>query len=280
MENQIDEKPQIGVKEKTLVILEKTFKDGFGVVPFSILKNPKIPSYLKAVYILLLSYAWYDAECFPGQLRLGNELGLKVVAINRQLKELKKLGLVDWKRRGLGKTNIYYLLEIPTELKSNLSSNINQDSYSNINKLYKGKVDKVIHNNNLQSASHIADIPIKGKKKEYKKQEYKDEDKTYSLEEYATRRKDLTDEVKDAIRYYYESYQNKLGNSHPKLKLKQWWQVEDTLNLTQEEWDLTCENWGKLIDQWFKKKEGTDFNIIHFSTGAIIENCMKNAGLY
>ncbi len=280
MENQIDEKPQIGVKEKTLVILEKTFKDGFGVVPFSILKNPKIPSYLKAVYILLLSYAWYDAECFPGQQRLGNELGLTIVAINRQLKELKKLGLLDWKRRGLGKTNIYYLLEIPDNLKSDLTSSINQDLYSNINKLYKGKVDKVIHNNNLKSASHISDISIKGKKKEYKKIEYKAEDKTHLLREYAEHRKDLSDNLREAIRYYDESYEDKLGDSHPKLKLKQWWEVERALMDFEAIYELGEEGWSRIMDEWFKKKEGTDFNIIHFSTGAIIENCARNAGLY
>lgn len=280
MENQIDEKSQIGVKEKTLVILEKTFKDGFGVVPFSILKNPKIPSYLKALYILLLSYAWYDAECFPGQTRLGGELDLSINSIGNQLKELKKLGLLDWKRRGLGLTNIYYLTEIPEKMKSDYKYTVNQESKYTCNKLYKGKVDKVIHNNNLKSASHISDISVKGKKKEYKKTEYKAEDKTHLLREYAEHRKDLSDSLREAIRYYGECYEDKFGDSHPKLKLKQWWKVEEALIEFESIYELDSEGWGELLNTWFKKKEGTDFNIIHFTTGAIMENCVRNAGLY
>lgn len=106
----------MSMKEKTLIILNKTFQHGFGVAPWIIMRNPKIPHYLKPLYINLLSYAWYEAECFPGQERLAEELGVNTRTTKRHLRELKDIGLLDWKRRGLNKTNVYYLLDIPHDL--------------------------------------------------------------------------------------------------------------------------------------------------------------------
>jgi len=150
------------MKEKTLIILNKTFKDGFGVVPFSILKNPKIPHYLKPLYILLLSYAWYDSECFPGQERLAQDLGLSVQSVNAQLKQLKKLRLIDWKRRGQGKTNIYFILEISDDLLPDLKSSLNQDLKSSLYKIDKEEVDKVNNRGKpLNSFSSLSEMLLK-----------------------------------------------------------------------------------------------------------------------
>ncbi len=134
------------MKEKTLIILEETFKYGFGVIPFVILRNPKIPAHLKMLYTLLLSYAWYNAECFPGQNRLAEDLGWGIATVNRGLKELKRLNLIDWKRRGLGKTNIYYIKELPDLLKiANLEFKSENDEFKNGNQdlsLGSNKIDK------------------------------------------------------------------------------------------------------------------------------------------
>lgn len=111
-------------REKTLVIRNEAFRYGYGVVPFVILRNPLIPGELRLLYTILLSYAWYNAECFPGQEILAEETGVTDRSIRSQLSQLKEIGLIDWKVRGQGKTNIYYLLEIPQNL---IPTNIEAD---------------------------------------------------------------------------------------------------------------------------------------------------------
>lgn len=94
-------------------ILEPAFKHGFGVVPFVILRNPKIAPELKTLYLLILSYAWYEGLSWPGQKRLAMELGLSESTVRRQLNQLKNLGLLSWKQRGLNQTNLYTINQIP-----------------------------------------------------------------------------------------------------------------------------------------------------------------------
>jgi len=134
-------------EEQTLIILEGTFKQGFGVAPFSILRNPKIPNVLKPLYLNILSYAWYNAKCFPGQETLAEELGVSGRTIRKYLAELEKIGLVSCKRRGLNKTNIYYLNEIPDNLKCANRLERNERSYPERNersyKVDKSEADEV-----------------------------------------------------------------------------------------------------------------------------------------
>jgi len=104
------------MEEKTLIILNKTFRYGFGVTPFVILRNPKISDELKTLYILLLSYAWYNAQCFPGQETLAKDLGISRQSISKRLVKLKKLGLINWGKKRFN-TNQYLLhIGIPEEL--------------------------------------------------------------------------------------------------------------------------------------------------------------------
>ena len=58
---------------------------------------------------MLLSYAWHNDSCFPGQAKLAKDLGLSDRSVRTHLKSLEAHGLLEIKRRGLGKTNIYVL---------------------------------------------------------------------------------------------------------------------------------------------------------------------------
>jgi biotin operon repressor len=55
------------------------------------------------------SYAWQNDYCFPGQARLGMDLGIDERNVRRHLKSLEAHGLLAIQRRGQGKTNIYEL---------------------------------------------------------------------------------------------------------------------------------------------------------------------------
>ncbi len=80
---------------------------GFTQVPNFILRNSDISIGAKTIYSLLLSYAWHNDLCFPGQDRLAKDVGMSVASVNRFIKELEACSLIEITRRGQGKTNFY-----------------------------------------------------------------------------------------------------------------------------------------------------------------------------
>jgi hypothetical protein len=82
---------------------------GFTQVPNYLLKDPKLSANAKVVYSMLLSYAWNNDRVFPGQERMGQDLGLSTPTISRAIHELEACDLLKIERRGQGKTNIYIL---------------------------------------------------------------------------------------------------------------------------------------------------------------------------
>ena len=110
------------IKEKEQTILLKGFDPvsagGFTQVPNLVLKNENISAGAKLVYALLLSYAWYNDSCFPGQDRLANDCGKSQGWVSQQMKELEEQGFLEITRRGQGKTNIYALSYRVQEEKS------------------------------------------------------------------------------------------------------------------------------------------------------------------
>jgi hypothetical protein len=93
----------------TLLIENEALHQGFTVIPNFILRNPSLSIGARMMYTLLLSYAWQEGSCFPGQKRIARELGIKERMVRYYLTELQNSGFVEAKRRGLGKTNIYIL---------------------------------------------------------------------------------------------------------------------------------------------------------------------------
>jgi biotin operon repressor len=63
----------------------------------------------KLAFAMLLSYAWQNDHCFPGQQRLAEDMGLHETNVRKHLKSLEANGLLEITRRGQGKTNIYTL---------------------------------------------------------------------------------------------------------------------------------------------------------------------------
>jgi biotin operon repressor len=60
-------------------------------------------------YVMLLSYAWQNDYCFPGQDRLAKDMGCGLRSVVRFIQELEKEGFIAIKRRGQGKPNLYEL---------------------------------------------------------------------------------------------------------------------------------------------------------------------------
>ena len=80
---------------------------GFTQLPNFILRNPDLSANAKTAYALLLSYAWHNDLCFPGQERLAEHMGSHVSTVSRAITELEDCSLIEIERRGQGKTNFY-----------------------------------------------------------------------------------------------------------------------------------------------------------------------------
>lgn len=101
------------IEEKEKTILLKGFDlvaaQGFTQVPNLVLKQAALSAGAKLVYALLLSYAWHNNSCFPGQDRLVADCGKTQAWVSQQMKDLEKHEFLEIQRRGQGKTNIYVL---------------------------------------------------------------------------------------------------------------------------------------------------------------------------
>ena len=84
-------------------------RHGFTQVPNFILTNAHISVGAKLAYAMLLKYAWQDEACFPGQVKLAEDMGATDRSVRTYLKELEAAELLEIKQRGLGKTNLYRL---------------------------------------------------------------------------------------------------------------------------------------------------------------------------
>ena len=101
---------------RTVVIRDpalRQFEGGFTAIPNRILENTDISLGARMTYAMLLKYAWQKDFCWPAQERLGLDLGLKSGRIRYHLDELRKAELIAWKRQGLNRPNIYYILKLP-----------------------------------------------------------------------------------------------------------------------------------------------------------------------
>ena len=87
--------------------LDPITRGGFTQLPNFVLKNAALSLGAKVTYAMFLHYAWNNDQCFPGQERLGVDMGMSQSRVSELIKELEGASLIEIKRRGQGKTNIY-----------------------------------------------------------------------------------------------------------------------------------------------------------------------------
>ena len=117
------------LEESTIVVLNEALKHGFTQLPRFILKDKRLSFGARLTYAVLLSYAWQERSCFPGQERISVDLGVTRRAISKYLVELKNHKYVNWMRRGMGKTNIYYILDYkPLKFEADGNGGSHQDA--------------------------------------------------------------------------------------------------------------------------------------------------------
>jgi len=99
-----------------LVGFDPQSRAGYTLIP-NYLWDLKISYLAKIIYACLLSYAWNNDYCFPGQDAIARRLKLSRITVNKHIKELEKAGLLKKIRRGWTKTNIYILYCKPVRKK-------------------------------------------------------------------------------------------------------------------------------------------------------------------
>ena len=92
-----------------IFIEDETLRAGFTQIPNAILRHRGISPGAKLTYMVLLSYAWQEGSCFPGQPRMAEDMGVTDRSVRTYLRELEAVGLLITKQRGFGKTNLYFL---------------------------------------------------------------------------------------------------------------------------------------------------------------------------
>lgn len=99
------------IRERNIIIKggDALSMNGFTQVPNAILKSDTISSGAKLVYALLLSYAWHNDFCFPGQDTLAADIGIARGTVNRHVQELADKGFIKITRKGQGRANVYEL---------------------------------------------------------------------------------------------------------------------------------------------------------------------------
>lgn len=103
--------------EKTVVFEDEAEARRFVMVPNALIEDFGDLSHgAFRLYVLLRYYAWQDEECFPGQVALGDKMGLSPSNVRVHTRALEACGLVESVRRGLGKTNQYIIKKFPDRL--------------------------------------------------------------------------------------------------------------------------------------------------------------------
>jgi hypothetical protein len=82
---------------------------GFTQVPNAIIRHKDISPGAKLAYTMLLSYAWHNDYCFPGQETLAKDMGVTDRSVRTYLKELETKKFLTIKQQGQGRPNLYHL---------------------------------------------------------------------------------------------------------------------------------------------------------------------------
>ena len=99
------------LKDRNIEIIgaDPVTRHGFTQVPNFILTKKDLSVGAKLAYAMLLKYTWHNDACFPGQVKLAEDMGAGERSVRDYLKELEAAGLLEITQRGLGRTNLYRL---------------------------------------------------------------------------------------------------------------------------------------------------------------------------
>ena len=100
-----------GIIERNIKLIgaDALSREGFTQVPNAVLRSDKVSPGAKLTYAMLLSYAWQNDFCFPGQETLAKDMGSGLRSVSRYIKELEEAKFLKIKKLGQGRVNLYEL---------------------------------------------------------------------------------------------------------------------------------------------------------------------------
>jgi Helix-turn-helix domain len=107
--------------DQNIIIENELLRRGFTSIPNYIFGLP-ISSNAKLIYMALLSYAWTNHSCYPGLMTLCRDVSLTDKPVTKAIAELCEASLLEVKRRGQGKTNLYILKEFDFSVQNRRNS--------------------------------------------------------------------------------------------------------------------------------------------------------------
>jgi Helix-turn-helix domain len=89
------------IRERNIEIVgaDLATRHGFTQVPNFMLTKKDISVGAKLAYAMLLKYAWGDDACFPGQVKLADDMGATDRSVRTYLKELETAELLEIHRK-------------------------------------------------------------------------------------------------------------------------------------------------------------------------------------
>jgi hypothetical protein len=105
----------------------------------------------------LLSYAWTNSSCYPGLAKLCHDVSLSDKPVTKAIEELSNASLLEVRRRGQGKTNLYIIKDFIRE--SNRSQTEGKSSESRIGETPNQESEKLRIKNRRNSESRIGETP-------------------------------------------------------------------------------------------------------------------------
>jgi hypothetical protein len=95
-----------------VIVEDETLRYGFVQLPVVVLKADFLSAGAKLTYAGFLNFSRDKGYAFPGQMAIAELIGASKRSIVTWIQELDNVGLVIKKRRGLGKSNVYFLPRI------------------------------------------------------------------------------------------------------------------------------------------------------------------------
>ncbi len=142
--------------DPNIVVENELLRRGFTSIPNYIFGLP-ISSNAKLIYMAILSYAWTNSSCYPGLAKLCQDVSLSDKPVTKAIEELSNASLLEVKRRGQGKTNLYIIKDFIRE--SNRSQTEGKPSESRIGESPNQESENLRIKNRRISESRIGESP-------------------------------------------------------------------------------------------------------------------------
>lgn len=101
--------PLVKGMEATLKFKRSWLNEGFTHISNNLLRDTSVSVGARILYMLLTSRCFSKDFSYPGRITLMKELGVSKDTFYSYKKELEDKGWLEVRRRGLGKTNLYFL---------------------------------------------------------------------------------------------------------------------------------------------------------------------------